>query len=163
MIDRHVYLEGTALRGLSLLHEVLFISKEHEDLVATMQRHITRSYDPFNGYNGMIHAIFGPELQDYRRQEAPTERDRMQEERAPLPFRGDDEPDAPPLGWTMIWGGTYSNLFGYYTGDSLLAVGYAFWDAASLEDIEGQNVKELIKTLWKNEWGGEDPREYLVY
>lgn len=83
----------------------------------------------------------------------------MQQERAPLPFRGDGDPAAPPLGWTLIWKDTYSNMFGCYTGDRLLQIGYVFWDAATLEDIGGRNAKKLIIALRENEWR-EDPREW---
>jgi hypothetical protein len=156
-------LEGTTFRGLSLLHGVLFTLKDHEELVVTMQRHLTKSSSRLAAYEGqMMDGIFGPEHQDYRRQEHPSERDRMQRERASLPFRGDGDAAAPPLGWTMIWNDTYSNMFGYYTGDSLLHIGYVFWDAATLEDVGGRNAKELIVALRKKEWHG-DLREYCLY
>ncbi|OIW27380.1 hypothetical protein CONLIGDRAFT_682435 [Coniochaeta ligniaria NRRL 30616] len=154
--NRSNYLEGTVLRGLAMLHEVLFEIKHHEDLVATMQRHITSSYIPFNTLEGLL----GETQQTIRRQEHPSERDRMQEERVPLPFRGDGEPNAPPLGWIMIWGGTYSNLYGWYTSDDMRQIGYVFWDAATLENVGGKNGKEVLKRLWEEFWD-EDPRDML--
>jgi hypothetical protein len=155
--DRSNFLEGTVLHGISLLYKVIFEIKDHDALVTTMQRHIVSSCLPFNALDGML----GDAKQAIRPYEDPCERDRMQEKRAPFPFRGDDEPDALPLGWTMIWGGTYSNLFGWYISDDLRQIGYVFWDAATLEAVGGRNAKEAVQLLWEKAWGDEDPRDTL--
>lgn len=46
-----------------------------------------------------------------------SDRDLRQQRREPFPFRGDveDDPDGmyPPLSWTLVWKGTYSNIFGH--------------------------------------------------
>lgn len=144
------------LQGLDLLHRVIFEITNHEDLVATMQQRLTSSYIPINALEG----ILGETQQTMRRHERPSDRDRMQEERAPLPFRGDSEPDAPPLGWVIIWGGTYSNLYGWYVSDDMRQMGYVFWDAATLENVEGKNGKQVLKQLWAEFWD-EDPRDML--
>ncbi len=70
-----------------------------------------------------------------RRMTVLTNRDRMQRRRDPLAFEGDDQPDAkrPPLAWTLIWGGTYSNVFGMYIHNDLRMWGYIMWDAVRLE------------------------------
>jgi hypothetical protein len=141
------------------LHEVLFASDNRAKLVETMQRHLTESTSRLFGYEGeMMNGIFGPEYQELRRQGSADERDRMHDERAPLPFRGDGDPAMPPLGWTIIWRDTYSHWFGDFTHDSLREVGYVFWDAATLEDVGGRNVKELIMTIWEQIWE-KDPRD----
>ncbi|ROV96519.1 hypothetical protein VMCG_07799 [Cytospora schulzeri] len=104
--NRENYLEGTTLRGLSLLRKVLFNIKDHEHLVSTMQKQIASSYIPISSIVG----ILGDTQQSIRRKEHPSERDEMRKQRVPFPFRGDGEPDTPPLAWTTIWGDTYSNL-----------------------------------------------------
>lgn len=102
-----------------------------------MQKHIVSSYIPLSGVEG----LFGETRQHRRRNDQLSERDRMQEERAALPFRGDsDEPDAPPLAWTIIWYDTYSNLYGSHVPDEMRRWGYIFWDAATLEGNEGMRA-----------------------
>lgn len=143
------------LRGLGLLHKVLFEIKDRDALIETVQRHITSSYLPFNTVEGLL----GETQQTIRRHEHTSERDRMQDKRAPFPFRGDHRPDAPPLGWTTIWGDTYSNLFGWYTSDSLRQIGYVFWDAERLHEHNGSLIM-LLEGLMVDAWD-EDPRDTL--
>jgi hypothetical protein len=152
--DRSNYLEGITLRGLFLLHTVLFKVKDHEHLVSTMQQHITSSYIPFNAIEGAL----GETQQALRRENYPSERDRMQEQRVPFPFRGDSEPDAPPLAWTMMWCDTYSNLYGWYIPEEMRYWGYIFWDAATLECTGG---KEVLQRQWEEFWDN-DPRDDLI-
>lgn len=58
----------------------------------------------------------------------PSDRDLRQQRREPFPFRGDveDDPDGmyPPLGWTLVWKGTYSNMFGYFISNQVHHWGY---------------------------------------
>ncbi|KAI3317542.1 hypothetical protein HD806DRAFT_514904 [Xylariaceae sp. AK1471] len=148
------YLEGTTLRGLSLLHKVLFQTKDHEDLVSMMQRYMRTSYIPFNKYEGVL----GETRQYSRRREDPSKRDQKEQERVSFPFRGDAEPDAPPLSWTMIWGDTYCNLYGWFISDEMRRWGYIFWDAVTLERTGG---KEVLKRQWE-EHCIDDPRGDLL-
>ncbi|KAM0437874.1 hypothetical protein ACHAPT_002239 [Fusarium lateritium] len=145
------YLEGTTLRGLPLLHTVLFQVKDHEHLVSTMQEQIRSSYIPINASEG----LFGDTHQQMRRVHNPTERDRMQDDRVPLVFAR-DELHGPPRAWTMIWGDTYSNLFGSNTSDDIRRWGYVFWDVATLERTGGD---KLLRRQWDECWEGYDPRE----
>lgn len=156
-MDRIDFLEGTALHGLPLLYTVIFKIKDHDHLVSTMQKHITSSYIPFNTIEGTL----GDTQQYSRRSNNPSERDRMQEERAAFPFRGDsDEPDAPPLAWTIMWYDTYSNLYGHYVPDEMRRWGYVFWDAATLEDNGG---KRVLHKQWEEPYDACDPRDDLFY
>lgn len=141
------------MRGLPLLNIVLFEIKGHEHLVSTIQKHMTSSYILFNALEGVL----GETQQTVRRERQPSERDLKQEQRAPLPFRGDGDPDAPPLAWTIIWGGTYSNLYGWYTSDEMRRWGYVFWDEATLE---GSGGREILEQQWEQCWD-DDPRDNL--
>lgn len=139
-MERSNYLEGTALRGLSLLSTVLFGIRDHEHLVSIMQQQITISphisLDPSTG-------ILGSTQQRLRRRNRLSERDRMEEQRLAFPFRGDiDEPDAPPLTWTVVWCDTYSNLYGDYIPDEMRRWGYVFWDAAIIASTGGRRILE---------------------
>ena len=84
-----------------------------------------------------------------------------QDRRDPLPFVGDPEPDArpssscPPLAWTLVWKGTYSNLYGGYLEDEMRGWGYVMWDAARLETEGGA---ALLLKQWGTDW---DPRDML--
>lgn len=152
---RRNFAEGTTLRGgLSLLSTVLSDIGPHdqERLVDIMQRSIVSSYIPISGHEG----LFGQSKQQRRRQEEPTIGDSLTEERAPCPFCGDNL-SAPPLAWTLIWGGTYSNLFGWYTGDELRQWAYVFWDGVRLRKYAGD---EFLAKQWEQCWW-EDPRETL--
>ncbi|KAK4120933.1 hypothetical protein N657DRAFT_674020 [Parathielavia appendiculata] len=57
-------------------------------------------------------------LQSSRRIQRPSERDRKQERREALLFKGDGEPDElgprPLVAWTWLWNDMYSNLYGEY-------------------------------------------------
>ncbi|KFY34844.1 hypothetical protein V494_06423 [Pseudogymnoascus sp. VKM F-4513 (FW-928)] len=151
------YLEGTTLRGLSLLHTVIFKIKDHEHLVSTMQQPIVSSYIPFRTMEGVMSETH----QHSQRSNHPSGRDQMQQERTPFPFRGDaDEPNAPPLAWTIIWHDTYSNLFGCHIPDEMRRWGYVFWDAATLENNGGKGV---LHKQWEEPWDACDPRDDLIY
>lgn len=108
------------------------------------------SYIPLDAPEG----VFGETQQDLQHEHHPSERDRMQQERAPFPFRGDSDLDTPPLAWTIIWDNTYSNLYGWYISDEIRRWGYVFWDAVRLEHTGG---KEVLKQQWAQDWD-YDPR-----
>jgi len=153
-VERDNYLEGLTLRGLPLLNMVLFKIKDHSHLVSTIQQHMVSSYIPFNAVEGVL----GETQQALQRERHPSERDRKQEHRAPFPFLGDGEPDMPPLAWTIIWNGTYSNLYGWYISDEMRRWGYVFWDAATLEGTVG---REMLRRQWEEYWD-DDPRDNLI-
>ncbi|KAI9167824.1 hypothetical protein HJFPF1_03963 [Paramyrothecium foliicola] len=153
--NRACFLEGTTLQGLNLLHTVLFWKSGRERLVSVMQEHIRRSYIPMDEATG----IFGETAQYTRCNNERSERDVLQEVRSPFPFRGDDDPRAPPLAWTLIWRGTYSNLYGCYIPDEMRRWGYVFWDAARLESTAG---KEILEVQWAELNDDEDPRDHLL-
>lgn len=149
-------MEGTVLQGgLVLLSTVLFDigPDDHERLVSLMQRSIVSSYIPINAVEG----ILGESQQSARRVEQPAPEDRMTEERAPLLFTRDDL-GGPPLAWTLIWAGTYSNLHGWYTSDEMRRWAYVFWDA---ERMEGWGGRKLLERQWEEFWDGNDPRDNL--
>lgn len=54
-----------------------------------------------------------------------------------------------------IWGGTYSNLYGYYVEHAIRRWGYVIWDAVRLERT---GAEELLERQWKAGWGEDDPR-----
>lgn len=93
------------------------------------------------------------------RLEKPSEnRDKLMMERAPLPFRGDDL-DRPPLGWTDMWDGTYSSLFGGFTSNMIRRWGYVFWDADRMNRL---GRRQLLRAQWTDYWDG-DPRRGISY
>ncbi|KAJ5762249.1 uncharacterized protein N7511_005631 [Penicillium nucicola] len=51
----------------------------------------------------------------------------------------------PPFAWTLMWGGTWSNIFGEYVPDELHAWGWVMWDAARLENTRSEEY--LVNAL----------------
>lgn len=149
------HIEGTALQGLFLLRSILVDIKDHDTLVRTMQQHMQTSYIPLNACEG----VFGECHQTDRRENRPSERDRMQAAKNPLPFRGDHDTDAPPLAWTILWGGTYSNLYGHYTSARFRRWGFVFWDAYRLEKAGCRDM--ILSKEWEGMWDEEDPRDLM--
>ncbi|KAE8156013.1 hypothetical protein BDV40DRAFT_310396 [Aspergillus tamarii] len=138
-------LKGTISCGLDLLHMVIFKIKDH--------KHLPIGY--FLGSEAL-----GESAQSQRRQDHPSNRDLRQERGDPLPFQGDEGPDAngvrPSLALTLIWKGSYSNLYGYYVQDIICRWGYVMWDATRLERT---GAKELLARQWEADWGDTDPRD----
>lgn len=136
----------------------MFKIRDHAHLVSTIQQHISWPAGHF-----LEDEALGEAAQFQRRQERLSNRDQKQQRRDPLPFRGDGEPDAkgprPPLAWTLIWRGTYSNLYGYYVQDVIRRWGYVMWDAARLEST---GAKEVLARQWEADWGDSDPRDNLL-
>lgn len=124
-----------------------------------MQQHIS-----WPGGNFLWDDALGETAQWQRRRERLSYRDQKELRRDPLPFKGDNESDAnglyPPLAWTLIWRGTYSNLYGYYVQDVIRRWGYVMWDAARLERT---GAKEVLARQWEADWGDSDPRDNLLY
>lgn len=77
----------------------------------------------------------------------------MTTRRDPLPFLG-DRVDTPPLAWTLMWGNTYSNIYGWWMDNKIGEWGYVLWDA---ERIELSGAKEYLLQKADN-WRGRDPR-----
>lgn len=128
--------------------------ESHDHLVTTMQKAMWC----VGGFQ--LEWEWGETRQSGRRQFRPSHRDRMEDRRDPLPFRGDGEPDAkgtrPPLAWTVIWQGTYSNMYGEYIPKDTIRWGYILWDAVR---IEVTGARQLLEAQWEDEWAPLDPRE----
>ncbi len=133
---------GSISHGLRALYTVSFCMQDHEQLVATMQRIMCypESYD--------LEEELRETSQYSRRQYHLSDRDQKQERREPLRFRGDGEPDAegtrPPLAWTIIWRGTYSNRYGECIPKEMVRWGYVIWDAARLESTGARGLLERL-------------------
>lgn len=103
--------------------------------------------------------MLGEDFQTERYQNRPSDKDELQAARQALPFRGDFVAvDAPPLAWTYLWRDTYSSLYGYFLSDSIRSWGYVFWDASTLEEVDGKGMLERERDEF---WEGDDPRDLL--
>ena len=127
--NRAALLEGTVSCGLSVLCFVLTV-KDHSQLVFKMEEFMGRT-GPFLEDEGAL----GHTAQLLRRDKVELERDMKEERRDPLPFVGDHE-SKPPVAWTLIWGGTYSNLFGWWIPNDLRYWGYVFWDKKRIDYVD---------------------------
>lgn len=99
------------------------------------------------------------ELSSMRRKGYPSDRDLKEKRRDPFPFQGDNG-ELPPLTWTLIWKGTYSNWFGWKMRKELDSRfwGYIMWDAMRLERT---GAKEVLVRQLEACWGDRDPRDRL--
>jgi hypothetical protein len=140
--------------GLGLLHTVVFKMRDYEHLVTTMQKSISQGGGNFEfALQESIHrnqAVDDDQL---------SERDMKQKPGASLPFIGDVVPDPhgsyPPLAWTLIWKGTYSNMYGDYLPLDIRLWGYVMWDASRLETEGGKDLLLRQMMVWRD-W---DPRD----
>ncbi|OJZ92928.1 hypothetical protein ASPFODRAFT_120406 [Aspergillus luchuensis CBS 106.47] len=156
------YLIGTITQGLERLQTIFFKVKEHAELVNVMEQTLVLWLEEF--LEGDVHGAFTHAAQSGRRARAPSERDKREERREPLPFRGDRVDDYyysdgayPQLAWTLLWKGTYSNMLGSYIPDEFHMWGYVMWDAARLECT---GAKEVLARGWDLMWGeDEDARD----
>lgn len=110
-----------------------------------------------------LEEALGETAQFQRRQEGLSKRDQKQQRRELLPFTGERDPVTdelrPPQAWTLLWRGTYSNLYGYYVQDIIRRWGYVMWDASRLERT---GAKEVLARQWEADWGDSDPRDSLL-
>lgn len=132
------------------MHDILFKIKDHTLLVSTMQEQTRPRSDS-------IEEVLDETTQFILRDQHPSDGNLKQERRDTLPFHGDHE-EHPPLAWSIIWRGTYSNLFGWYVKDPLRLWGYIMWDATR---IEGR-AREVLIRQWKARWKDFDPRDDLL-
>ena len=153
IVRRKSLMRNIISQGLELLNSVIFNIKDHACLVTEIENVIEKFSD------FQLDEALAKTWQWERRRKYPSERDEKQGRRDPLPFRGDSELDGklgPPLGWTIIWDGTYSNIFGENTCKAIQRWGYVFWDAARLEVTGAQ---EVLVRQWREECGQYDPRD----
>ena len=142
------FLEGTTCQGLKLLHTFLFRVQNHESLVSTLRESVTK------GGNHIEDDILAEPAQFFRRHARFVERDWKEQRREAMSFEGENE-KTPPLAWTSIWDGTYSNMYGYVIPKDLRQWGYVMWDAARMEN---SGAKGVLKRQWDKAWGSSDPR-----
>lgn len=157
-----MYMKGIITRGLEFLQTIFFKAKDHSSLVSTMQQALTPMYSDFIG--GTYYGAFDCASQDERRERAPSERDAKEKRRDPLPFQGDKafDPDGvyPPLAWTLLWNGSYSNMVGSFVGNALPYWGYVMWDSRRLRRTGAEDV--LARQWRMRQWySNGDPREMI--
>ena len=111
--------------------------------------------------------VLGSGAQIARRGEAPSDQDLKEQQRVPLPFRGDQfqEPygEYPPFAWTVMWKETYSNITGHWLtefmgGNGPQHWGYVIWDERRLWSL---GAIEVLTRQIAADWGKEDPRDYV--
>lgn len=118
------YRNGLNSLGLTVLSSI-FEARDHDELVETVAKHI------ISGDGQWIDMTIDEIAQRQRRDRLFSDRDRAQQRRDAIPFKGDKE-NLPPLAWVTLWEGTYRNLFGSYIPDSFRDWGYVMWDAGRL-------------------------------
>ncbi|XRM40133.1 hypothetical protein ABZX51_003452 [Aspergillus tubingensis] len=155
------YMRGILTRGLRFLHKIMYEIQDHMEVVRIMEDNLVMLWPEFLGG---CHGALEPETRHDRRLDYPSATDKREGLRDPLPFRGDivnnSDGEYPPLAWTILWGGTYSNMIGDEGVSYISEWGYVMWDAARLERT---GAKEVLARRWRETLRlllGEDPREY---
>lgn len=153
-VERTRLLKGTISRGLKLLHIVSQIH-DHDTLVSVMDSEMV-SLDIFIG-DGPMEALSQVTQSRLWGLQPQSPRNVLVRQRAPMPFRGDQEAEnAPSLGWVLLWGETYSNMFGGWTWQPLRRWGYVMWDAGRIE----QTGPQKLLMQWRDEIRKNgDPRD----
>lgn len=145
-VSRLNIIQGTISRGLDVLQEVLLINNM-DQLISNMKDIMTWTPGSF-----LEHETLGMSSQYQRRRRWPSSRDEMESRREAFPFRGDVEVDLdgsyPPLSWTLIWNGTYSNTYGSYLPDQCREWGWVFWAAERFDDTLKELLAEEFATIW---------------
>ncbi|OJI87273.1 hypothetical protein ASPTUDRAFT_114743 [Aspergillus tubingensis CBS 134.48] len=155
------YMRGVLTRGLGFLHKILYEIQDHMEVVRIMENNLVILWAEFLGnYGGALDI----DTRHDRRLDYPSAEDKREELRDLLPFRGDivnnSDGEYSPLAWTILWGGTYSNMLGGEGVSYIAEWGYVMWDAARLERT---GAKEVLARRWRERLRlslGEDPREY---
>ncbi|KAG8157991.1 hypothetical protein KVR01_012263 [Diaporthe batatas] len=140
-------------QGLPLMASVLRI-RDREELAATLRANMDSGYRVWHMW---LDDVTGNTDMNERWERSYSERDLAQDEQRPIPFRG-DSPDSPPLAWVLIWGETYSNLFGIFIPKPLHLWGYIMWDARRMEET---GARERLMREWDDMWQGGDYRDTL--
>ncbi|POS71620.1 hypothetical protein DHEL01_v209986 [Diaporthe helianthi] len=133
-------------QGLPLLTSVLRI-RDRGELAATLRANV----DHHAGHIWLDDVTGNMDMHE-RWERSYSERDLAQDEGRPIPFRGDDT-GSPPLAWVLIWGETYSNLFGTFIPKPLRRWGYIMWDAWRLDET---GARERLMREWHDMWQGGD-------
>ncbi|VUC30530.1 unnamed protein product [Clonostachys rosea] len=157
-VIRRGYKTGLAASGLALL--LSFLKTEEPEKKWRMFTAIKDT--SFLDKDWMCEATSGA-VQVRRYQTQPSDRDARQQRREAMVFT-EDSVNLPPLGWTLIWKETYSNIYGYYVPSSLRRWGYVMWDAERMADSGG--IRVLHHMWWEHYGTGyhdevRDPRDML--
>ncbi|KAG8166732.1 hypothetical protein KVR01_002421 [Diaporthe batatas] len=134
------FLTGTIAHGGLDLALKMIKAVTHDERLDLM----TRSLQAGGDSGDFVEEATDPATHVSRRYRQPNDRDRAEERDQAMSFAGDDA-GAPPLAWTLLWGGRYSNLFGGYVPDELRRWGYVLWDARRI-DVDG--ARGYLKGLW---------------
>ncbi|KAM0193759.1 hypothetical protein ACHAPA_011050 [Fusarium lateritium] len=151
-----LYRNGLNSLGLPVLASI-FQARDHDELVETVAKNI------ISGDSQWIDMTTDELAQKQRRDRLFSDRDRAQQRRDAMPFKGDKE-NLPPLAWVTLWKETYSNLYGSYIPDGFRDWGYVMWDAARL--VSSGAVATLEDGASKDGytgWSGDfnDPRDSI--
>lgn len=140
---RAVYLDGIVLRGVELLHHVIFKIKDHDHLLATVPQQIKcpMGLSIFRFLCYMHHTAW---YSDHHRH--PSD----QKERKPTTSFHGDGGEFPSLAWTLVKndqdeGRCRSSIVDAHFRDW----GYVMWDAARLEQT---GAKEFTLTRLRLVW-----------
>ncbi|KAL2192587.1 hypothetical protein P885DRAFT_72864 [Corynascus similis CBS 632.67] len=113
-----------------------------------MQRCLTHHH----GLDAPMRRALGSVAQSDRRDASSNStsinpRDEAERRRDPLEFAGDAvPPNGPPLGWVLLWSGTYANIYGEYVPEIVRKWGYVMWDERRWAEL---GARDLVAKQWE--------------
>ncbi|KAH6844566.1 hypothetical protein B0I37DRAFT_165044 [Chaetomium sp. MPI-CAGE-AT-0009] len=142
--QRQGIMHGTVSRGLGVADKILKMDS-HETLIAKIQKYLVLSCfqdDP-------IPLTTTWPVQRQRRAAALSARDEAEQRKDPMEFAGDAvPPDGPPLGWVLLWNGTYVNIYGDHVPPAVQNWGYVMWDEHRWDE---RGARALVVKQWETE------------
>ncbi|KAJ4248752.1 hypothetical protein NW762_012590 [Fusarium torreyae] len=142
------YRNGINSLGLTVL-SAIFNANDHSKLVETVSKNMV-----LLGEDWIVETSDSFTLRS-RHEDWNSERERAQDDRQEMSFKGDRD-DLPPLAWVSIWKGTCSNICGYCIPDSLREWGYVMWDSSRLID---SGAMAILDQQWRAMYGRDDDEE----
>ncbi len=127
--------------GLKLVVWLHFIGNEATQLSA-VQEYLSVNHS----LDASIQTLLSSYTQFERRDIfVPYERDDAEASQVVMEFPGDEVPlRGPPLGWVLLWGGIYANLYGEHVPKTVRNWGYVFWD----EHRWDSEAEEIFVNHW---------------